>query len=194
MEVLEAHGRALDVFDRAVHKIGPDSWGAPTPCSEWSVRDLLHHLVYEQLWVPDLLAGATVAEIGDRFEGDQLGSDPTGRWTAASRAAREALLRPGALDRSVHLSQRTIPAAEYCWEMTIDLAVHGWDLARAVGADETMGDELAATLLRVVEPQIANWQGAGIFAAPVPVASDADPQTRLIALLGRDPQWRSETR
>ncbi|HEV2778337.1 MAG TPA: TIGR03086 family metal-binding protein [Actinophytocola sp.] len=189
MEVLEAHGRAMDVFDRAVRKIEAGSWDAPTPCSEWTVRDLLNHLVYEQLWVPDLLGGATVAEIGDRYEGDQLGDDPVRSWTEASRAARRAWLAPGALDRSVRLSRGATPAAEYCQEMTIDLAVHGWDLATALGAETEMGDELAGFLLRSVEPHVDNWQGIGIFAAPVPVPADADAQTRLVALLGRDPDW-----
>ena len=71
--------------------------------------------------------------------------------------------------------------------MTVDLAVHGWDLAQAIGADHDMGDDLAATLLGVCEPQVTYWQGAGFFDPPVPVAADAHPQTRLVALLGRRP-------
>jgi uncharacterized protein (TIGR03086 family) len=177
----------MDMFDRLVHKIGPGDWDAPTPCSEWSVQDLLNHLVYEQLWVPGLLAGVSVEQIGSRFEGDQLGDDPVGRWTASSRAARQAWLRPGVLAREVHLSRGATPAEQYCWEMTVDLAVHGWDLAQAIGADHDMGDDLAATLLRVCEPQVTHWQGTGFFDPPVPVAAGADPQTRLVALLGRRP-------
>jgi uncharacterized protein (TIGR03086 family) len=175
------------MFDRLMHKIGPGHWDAPTPCTEWSVWDLVNHLVYEQLWVPGLLAGATVAEIGNRFDGDQLGDDPVGRWTASSRAARQAWLEPGVLARQVHLSRGATSAEQYCWEATVDLAVHGWDLAKGIGADHDMSDDLAATLLRVVEPQIKYWHGTGIFDPPVPVPADADPQTRLVALLGRHP-------
>lgn len=187
MDVLDAHGRGLEVFDRAVQAIGPQDWAAPTPCSEWTVRDLVRHLVYEQLWVPDLLAGASVAEIGDRFDGDQLGDDPVARWRETSRAARRAWLRPGALRRVVHLSRGPTPGEQYCWEMAADLAVHGWDLARALGTDDDIGDDLAVTLLRVVEPVAFLWQGLGIFAPPVPVPADAGPQERLVALLGREP-------
>jgi len=65
--LLEAHGRALADFDRLVRAVPADRWDSPTPCAEWSVRDLVEHLVTEQLWVPPLLAGQTIAEVGDRF-------------------------------------------------------------------------------------------------------------------------------
>jgi uncharacterized protein (TIGR03086 family) len=65
--------------------------------------------------------------------------------------------------------------------------VHGWDLATAVGAEARMGDELATAVLEYVEPQLDLWQGTEWFAAPVPVPADADPETRLVALLGRTP-------
>jgi uncharacterized protein (TIGR03086 family) len=189
MDLLDAHGQAMAHFDRAVHAVRPDQWQAPTPCTEWSVRKLVNHLVYEQLWAPPLLAGATVAEVGDRFDGDVLGDDPVATWQTASAAARAAFTEPGVLDRDVHVSWGKIPAQEYGWQMTIDFAVHGWDLATAVGLPIALGDELAGAVLAQIEPQVATWQGMGVFAPPVPVAPDADQQTKLVALLGRDPNW-----
>lgn len=177
----------MDVFHRAVHGVGRDDWGSPTPCPDWSVRDLVNHLVVEQMWVPDLLAGRTVAEVGDRFDGDQLGADPVRTWDESSRAARAAWLEPGAAERSVHLSYGDETAAEYGWQMTTDLAVHGWDLATATGRDADIPDELAEALLAYVEPQLAAWSGSGMFADPVPVPGDAPAATRLVGLLGRQP-------
>lgn len=177
----------MDVFDRAVHRVEAGDWDSPTPCTEWDVRDLVGHIVGEQLWVPELLAGMTIEEIGDKYDGDVLGDDPIGAWTAASQAARAAWLAPGTLDRGVHLSFGDTDGREYCWQMTVDLAVHGWDLATALGKEAGMGDELATALLGYVEPRAAAWQGAGIFADPVPVPDDADPQSRLVAMLGRRP-------
>jgi uncharacterized protein (TIGR03086 family) len=187
MDLLDAHGQALDVFDRAVHKVGLTDWDSPTPCTEWTVRDLVNHLVVEQLWVPDLLAGHTIAEVGDKFDGDQLHDDPPQAWAAASDAARSAWLTPGAAEQTVHLSFGDTSAEEYGWQLTTDLAVHGWDLATALGADAGISDELATAVLRYVEPQLAAWSGSSMFADPVPVPADADPPTRLIALLGRRP-------
>jgi uncharacterized protein (TIGR03086 family) len=143
--------------------------------------------VYEQLWVPDLLSGATTAEIGDRYEGDVLDDDPIGRWQQASTAARQAWLVPGALERDVHLSYGTVPATQYAWEMTFDLAVHGWDLAKGIGAPSPLDTELAETLLPRFANQAKEWQELGIFAAPVPVPETAGASDRLLGLSGRDP-------
>jgi uncharacterized protein (TIGR03086 family) len=187
MDLLDAHGRAIEVFEHATHKVGLTDWDSPTPCADWSVRDLVNHIVTGQLWVPDLLAGHTVAEVGDKYAGDQLHDDPPDAWTEASGAARGAFLQPGALDRTVHLSFGDIDGREYCWLLTTDLAVHGWDLATALGADAGIDDELATTLLGYVEPKADSWSGSGAFGKPVPVSDDADPVTRLIGLLGRRP-------
>jgi uncharacterized protein (TIGR03086 family) len=87
----------------------------------------------------------------------------------------------------VHLSYGDERAEEYGWQMTTDLAVHGWDLATALGADAGIPDELATALLGYVEPQLAQWSGSSVFAEPVEVPDDAPAPTRLIALLGRQP-------
>lgn len=187
MDLLDAHGQALDVFDRAMHKVGLTDWDSPTPCTEWTVRDLVNHLVYEQLWVPDVLAGHTIEEVGDKYDGDQLRDDPQEAWRASSDAARSAVLTPGALTGTVHLSFGDAAAEEYGWQLTTDLAVHGWDLATALGADAGIADELASAVLTYVEPQVSAWAGTSMFAKPVPVPADAAAATRLIGLLGRRP-------
>lgn len=187
MDLLDAHAHALDVFDRAVHRIGLSDWDSPTPCTEWTVRDLVNHLVYDQLWVPEVLAHKTIAEVGDKYDGDQLHDDPLEAWSESSQAARAALVAPGALEGTVHLSYGDADATEYAWQLTLDAAVHGWDLATAVGAAAGMGDELATALLTYVEPNAAAWSGSSMFADAVPVADDADAEARLVSLLGRRP-------
>jgi uncharacterized protein (TIGR03086 family) len=193
MELLDAHGKALAGFDWVVGEIGFGDWSSPTPCSAWDVRALLNHLVYEQLWVPDLLDGATVAEVGDRYDGDVLGDDPTGRWRETSSAAREAWLAPGVLSREVDLSFGRVPATEYGWQLTMDLAVHGWDLARGIGASSPLDDAMASLLYQRFADQIGLW-GGDYFAPPIPVGPDADPVTRLLAALGRSPDWTGQRR
>src|SRR5690606_26553207 len=90
-----------------------------------------------------LIGGKTVAEIGDALDGDQLGADPVATWDAAVAASIAAFAAPGVLDATVELSSGTRPTAEYCWEMTTDALIHSWDLARAIGADETLDAELS---------------------------------------------------
>jgi uncharacterized protein (TIGR03086 family) len=173
-------------FDARVRRTRDDQWENPTPCEEWTVRDLLDHLVTEQLWVPWLLSGSTLDDVGDRFDDDQLGDDPRGAWARASAAAREAWDTSGATNGEVHVTGGVIPAEDYGWQMTMDLAVHAWDLARGIGDDDALDPDLVEVLHTVFAPQLDSWQATGLFAAPRPVPDDADGQTRLLALLGRD--------
>jgi uncharacterized protein (TIGR03086 family) len=187
MELLHAHRRAMSEFDNRVRQVGADQWPNPTPCAQWTVRDLLNHLVAEQLWAPWLLDGATLEEVGDRFDGDVLGADPLRAWNQASASAREAWDNPGATTGEVNVSWGVITAEDYGWQMTLDLAVHAWDLARGIGAPQWLNPELVTALHTVFEPQVGALQGFGIFDPPQPIGEDADDQTRLLALLGRRP-------
>lgn len=184
-DLLPLHALALSEFGRRVHAVPPDGWHGPTPDTDWDVSDLVAHLVGEQLWVPPLLDGATVAEVGDRFDGDVLGADPVTSWDAAATGARDAFRARGALDRTVHLSYGDRPARHYLAEMIFDLAVHSWDLARAAGLDERLPDDLVASALRTIGPQAGDLTASGLFAEPVPTPADADPLTRLLGLTGR---------
>ena len=64
-EQLRMFLRSVEEFDSRMAEVGADDMGNPTPCTEWSVRDLINHLVNEDRWVAPLLAGKTIAEVGD---------------------------------------------------------------------------------------------------------------------------------
>lgn len=187
MRLLEAHGIAMAGFDRVVNEITEEHLTLPTPCTEWTVQDLLNHIVSEQLWAPWLLRKYTLEEVGDRFDGWLLGDDPVKAWDQAAAVARAAWVAPGALDGDVYVTGGQIPADTYGWQMTTDLTVHGWDLAVAIGADDPIDPDVAKALLGELEPQMDELQGAGVFAPPVPVSENAPAAARLVALLGRDP-------
>jgi len=186
--LLTRHAQALDLFGDRVHAVRDDQWGAPTPCTDWTVRDLVNHLVSEQLWVPPLVRdGVTVEAIGDTFDGDVLGPDPAASWGASARASRAAFSAPDALDRVVHLSYADTTAAFYCAQLVTDLAVHTWDLSRAIGADERLPGDLLEFTVREVTPYAGDLAKSGLFAAPVEPPPGADAQTELLCLLGREP-------
>ncbi|WP_049580183.1 TIGR03086 family metal-binding protein [Streptomyces sp. SBT349] len=187
MEPLDAFDQGLAEFGGRVHRVDGDRWDAGTPCRAWSVRDLVNHLTGEHLWAPWLLRGATLAEVGDRFAGDVLGDDPVAAWDAAAEGSREAFHAPGALDTPVHTSSGLTPADEYLRQITLDLAVHAWDLARGAGLDDGLDPRLAEHGLRYAESVSDALQGYGMFDPPVPVPATAPVQDRLVALLGRPP-------
>ena len=163
-------------------------WTRPTPDDEWDVGALVRHVIEEQQWVPLLLAGRTVGEARSRL--GALSDDLAAEWHRYSTAARLAWasVDPGAM---VDLSYDRVPADAYLREQASDVIVHTWDLARAVGADEALGDVLVEAAWTVFAPQKATLEASGLFASPVPVADDAPLQSRLLALTGRDDRTTS---
>jgi uncharacterized protein (TIGR03086 family) len=185
MDIPAMFGRAVAEFDARVQQIDDHQWQAATPDEDWCVRDLVNHLVAEDLWAPPLLAGSTITEVGDRFEGDVLGSRPKAAWTAASAEAVRAVEADGAMDRIVHLSFGDFPGGEYTLQLFADHLIHTWDLARAIGADEHLDEELVTSCATWFDATEEAYRSAGVIAARPPVPGDADPQTLLLARFGR---------
>jgi uncharacterized protein (TIGR03086 family) len=184
-DVRELFRRAAEGFGERVHAVRDDQWGQPTPCSDWDVRMLVNHLVGEMRWAPPLFAGSTVAELGDRFDGDLLGDDPGTAWDDAAKEAVEAVAGEGAMDRTVHLSFGDFPGREYALQLFADLLVHGWDLARAIGAEERLDPELVDACAGWFGPMEEGYRQAGAIAPRPDVPAGADGQTQLLAMFGR---------
>ncbi len=184
-DLVDFFARGVREFGSRVHLIEDGQWHNPTPCADWSVRDLVNHLVYEDLWAPELFAGRTVEEVGDRFEGDLLGDAPHRAWDEASAAALNAVRGPGALERKVHLSSGERPGHSYVTELLNDHVVHAWDLARGIGADDTLDPELVEWLLGKMKPVEDKLKESGMFGEQVEVPENADAQTKLLAVMGR---------
>ena len=160
-------------------------WAAPTALPGWDVRALVHHIVVEERWAPPIFAGLTIERVGDLFEGDQLVPDPLTAARDASGAALDAIREEGALERTVHLSFGDVPAAEYALQLAADHLLHAWDLARALGVDDSARPGGRARRAGVVRAQRGRLPGAGAIGPRVPVPDDADEQTRLLAMFGR---------
>ena len=185
MDIPAMFGRAVAEFDARVGQIGDHQWQAPTPDEDWTVRDLVNHVTGEDLWAPPLLAGSTIAEVGDRFDGDVLGPDPQAAWRAASAHALEAADAPGAMDRTVHLSFGDFPGREYALQLFADHLIHAWDLARAIGADERLAPALVGACSDWFTALEDAYRSAGAIAGRPAIGAGADAQTRLLAMFGR---------
>ena len=184
-DLQQLHQRSLEEFDRYVKAIKPDQWGNQTPCTEWSVRDLVNHLVNEDRWTVPLLAGSTIEEVGDKFDGDLLGDDPLGTWEIAKKEASNAVQSEGAMEKTVNVSWGQISGAEYIGQLFNDHVIHAWDLAKGIGADDTLDPELVEVLWSLTEPRKEELAGYGVFGTPVEVPDDADTQTKLLGIFGR---------
>jgi uncharacterized protein (TIGR03086 family) len=189
VDLVELYRRGLGEFADRVGQVRPDQWTGPTPCYDWDVRALVNHLVYEERWSVPLFAGATIAQVGDRFEGDLLGADPVGTALDAAKQAEQAVAEPDALERIVHLSFGDVPAQEYARQLLADHLVHAWDLAVAIGADPRLDPEAVQACARWFVEREDLYRQGGMIAPRVQVAADRPEQDRLIGAFGRDPDW-----
>jgi uncharacterized protein (TIGR03086 family) len=188
MNLVELHGRCGNQFAALVAGVGAEQWHNETPCSDWNVRALVRHVFDEQLWVPPLFEGQTIWEIDDRFEGDFMGDDASkwkGLMASSIQEAHAAVAEPDALQRTVHLSYGDTSGEEYATQLIADLAIHGWDLARAIGQDDTIDPDAVALLLPWAESNAELLAGSGMFGTRVSLAADDPEDLRLLGLVGR---------
>lgn len=187
--------------DRALNgvvaRVRGDQWDMEMPESFFTraadhrptLREVLNYHAYDDAWVPDMLAGRTIDEVGrDTFRGDLLGDDPKARFAEiVERACAAAESLDGDLDRTVHCSFGDFPARGYLWQVTSFRAFRAHDIARVIGVDPTLPAELVQGLWDEFLPRAEEMRAIGVFREPVPVPDDAPLQERLIALTGRQP-------
>ena len=166
-------------FTARLEAVSADQWAAQTPCSEFTVKQLVDHVAGAQRMIPKALGA----------EGDidtEIGDDPVADFKKLSAAAEAALSEPGALEKVVPSPMGEAPAAQGLALPVMDLLVHTWDLARATGGDETLPADIVATAHEMLKPMDAMLRN-GVFAAKVEVGDDASPQDQFIAFTGRQP-------
>jgi len=185
VNLADVHAQALDFTGPYVAAVTGDQWGRDSVCQGWSVRELVNHLVSGNFWVPELVGGKTIEEVGDRLDGDVLGGDPAAAYAASAKVAAAAFAEPGAMERPCAVSYGPVPGSEYCGHRFIDVLIHGWDIAESTGQDTNLPLDLVEACWEVVEPQVSMLEGSGAFGTHVPVSDGADLQTRLLAVLGR---------
>jgi uncharacterized protein (TIGR03086 family) len=185
MNLPELHERALASTRSYVAGVKPGQWHDPTPCAEYDVRTLVNHIVSGNYWVAPLVGGSSIADVGDKYDGDVLGDDPMAAYDRSAGEAGPAFKAPGAMEAPVAVSYGPVPGEIYAGHRFIDVLIHGWDLAEATGQDTALDTELVAACREVVEPQKELLAGSGMYGTHVDVPANADPQTELLALLGR---------
>ena len=191
MDVTTLHRRTVEWWESRVDGVGDDAWGNSTPCEAWTVRDLVNHVVGEELWTVPLMAGATIADVGDRFDGDVLGESPAETSHEAAAAAVRSVDEVAPRGVKVHLSYGDEDAEEYLLQLAADHLVHGWDLAVATGSDARLDPELVEAVAAWFAQREELYRAGGAIAGHVD--RHGDPQTELLAAFGRDARWAAAT-
>jgi hypothetical protein len=188
----EVFALADQALGRVVAQIKDDQWDLELPAwfqlgrSEQGVklRRLINYHAYDDAWVPAMLEGKTMAEVGEDNkwkDEDLLGDDPKGNFAkivAKAVAAAQAL--GDDLKRTVHTSFGDFSAQEYLWQAN--------QIARVIGADDTLPPDLVQGLWDELVPHAEEWRKIGVFQAEVPVPADAPLQERLLGKLGLQPR------
>ncbi len=185
MDLIELHELTLASFGSIISHVEQSQWKDATPCSEWNVYDLMNHVVSENLWVPPMLAGKTIADVGDEFEGHVIQHDPIGAYEQSRKLCEEAAQQPGVLDTPVKVSYGPVPGRVYLGHRIVDLVIHGWDLAKTTKQSTTIRPTIVDDVWEIINPELSDLQGSGYFGIAQKVSDSADSQTRLLAALGR---------
>jgi uncharacterized protein (TIGR03086 family) len=175
--------------ERVVDRVTPGDYGHPTPCTDWNVQALLNHLVGTLSLGQALLADVPPAVgmgPGQLPDVDLVGDDPA----KAYRLGVESLLGAAggdALDRVHPTPLGDMPGAVLGGFTTLDIVVHGWDLAKATGQPISLEPELAETVLAFARQAFAGMPREPRIAPEVAVPAGAPATDRLVAFLGRTP-------
>jgi len=190
MEIIAAMDHAVAATAELVKAVRPADLDGPTPCAEWHVRALLSHVV-GTLWLGEALLADTAPRVpiepGGLPDGDVLAGDPAAAYAAAASAMLAAAGRGDAVLRTHATPLGEMPGPVLAESITLDIAVHGWDLARATGQPATLEDELAAHVLAFAEQALTDERRGLRMAPSIPTSPAAPVTDRLVAFLGRRP-------
>lgn len=177
---LDSAEAALRVLQQVLHTIAADDMSRQTPCREFDVTQLTAHLL------------KSIKGIGDMAAADIPDLSPTGdsverQVITAARPALDAWHHRG-LDGSVPFGRGEMPAKDACAILSLELLVHAWDYAGAMGHDVNVAEPVAEYVLglarRIIKPELRSRAG---FDDPIDVAADANAVAKLVAFTGRNP-------
>lgn len=189
----------LRILDLAQSRAGaviaavrPEDWTLRTPCSEWSVRDILNKVV-ASTWTFTCFARRQRPEPPwDLVHPTEvLGEDPYGTYAVAAADCRDAWRAHGALEGTAPSTVGDFPAKAVLNARIFDTTILSWDLARACRIDHGIDDEQAAYVLRVATALVPTVRAVNParYRQPEALGDDRDLVERMIAATGRDPGW-----
>jgi uncharacterized protein (TIGR03086 family) len=190
MDRLATMGKVLSETQRVVDHIEPAQLDEPTPCSEWTVRDLLNHVVGGADMFAIAVTDGSVSDerLGELLAGDNLGDDHRASFRAACGRAMRAFEPPGVLDRVVVLPYGEMPAGVALDIAIFDVTTHTWDLAKATGQSTALDPEVLDAAWELAPAMLTDdYRAAGIFGPVVAVDDGAPVQDKLAAFAGRTP-------
>jgi uncharacterized protein (TIGR03086 family) len=178
-QVNERYRRLARAMSDKIEHVPHDAWGNPSPCQEWTARELVGHLIDVHGRFQGLVGRSVVAH-------PDVADDPAGAWAAVRDQTQADLDDPAKVEEEYdgRFGRSTFGKAVDGF-VCFDLIVHGWDLSRATGQDETIDEQDVETIQRMVDDMGDVMRSNGVIKGPLDPAPDASAQERLLAALGR---------
>jgi uncharacterized protein (TIGR03086 family) len=187
MDLLPTMEKVLDRAGTVIDGVEPSQLGNATPCTEWTVRDVINHVVGGATMFAECVEQGSVPDdrLGQLMGGDNLGDDYKGAYHAAAERASAAFSGEGALEKVVKLPFGEMPAGVALNIAVMDVMTHALDVAKATG-QTVNDDELLETALTIGRQLITDdFRRPGVFGAEQPAPPNASAADQLLAFAGR---------
>lgn len=190
---------ALDLAQTAaaavIAKLDDRHWQLPTPCDEWTVRDIVNKMTASTI---------VFTAFGERrrpepaydlvHPAEIIGADPLGAFQSAAADCRRVWRGEDALEGTAPSTVGEYPAKAVLNARIFDTTILTWDVATAIGVDPGITDELAGYVLRVAKALVGNVRAVSPERYKDPADSPDQPLLQqMIAATGRDPLWEATT-
>ena len=184
MEPLTRLQTAIDQAAAVMDNVQRDDYSRPTPCPEWTARDLMNHMVGALVMFRDVAANGSVDP--SILEADHLGDDAAAALRDVGGAAVQGWSAPGKMDGMANLPFGEFPASFALGLPAMDMLVHAWDLAQATGQSVDWHSGLVGDVREFTGAMLADPQMRGDdFGPAVPAGPNDDEMTQLVRFLGR---------
>ena len=193
-DIRELDRRALKTTQSIVDRVDARWLGRSTPCTEWTLGQLLAHMVGQNHGFAAAARGET-SDLGvwaDR----PVGADPAGAFAATAADVTEAFAADGMLDRELWLPEirrgGLFPARQAVAFHFLDYVVHGWDVAVSIGARSEFDADLLQAVLPIAEQVpggVSRSREGAAFGPEVDEAGGESTLDRILITLGRSPAW-----
>ena len=183
---LRAYTQAVYAFDAVAQRVPDDAWDNPSPCQDWTAREVAGHVIWAARNVAALAGEAEAPEA--QPEAEVAGADPLASWASARDEVLEALDHEGALQQEGPTPFGEISVDRFLGIYAVDPLIHAWDLGQATGVQVPLDPALCDRYTEQLAKAGDAIRGPGMFDDAVDVGDAADPTARLLAIAGRNPR------
>lgn len=180
--VSQRYERLAATFAERVAAVPPDRWSSESPCEGWTARDVVGHVIDSHSMFLGLIDRSLPPSA------PSVAADPVGAFAVARQEVQASLDDPVIANTEYDGAFGPTPFQQGVdLFLSFDLAVHGWDLAKAAGLPAHIDPDEVPRVRAVAESFGDALRGPGWFGPEVELPADADDQAKLLAFLGRDP-------